>query len=90
MSEIQMKALAYIEKHPGCRGSDLGWDLWKDTTPFPDRGVGSAGSNKFCRPAGAVLSRLQKANLVRPKFFESYTGWELTFLGRKKVAEAER
>mgnify|MGYP001585161571 FL=1 len=49
------------EKGP-MRASDLGWELWGETTECPERGVGSHGWNKFCRPAGKVLNRLAKAN----------------------------
>ena len=50
------------------RGSDLGWELWGDTTESVRRGEGSHGHNKFCRPAGKLMKRLERAGLARQIF----------------------
>ena len=75
MSEIEAEALVYVRTHPGARASDIGWALWGDTTPYPERGEGSHGQNKFCRPAGKVLLGLQRKGLVYWRGLETYAGW---------------
>jgi len=57
------------------RGSDLGWELWGETTECPRRGTGSQQHNKFCRPAGKVLKRLQRLGCVREISKESCMMW---------------
>ena len=64
MSEIHDRAYAILRKEGPMRGSDLGWRLWGSTTFSPMRGVGSHGQNKFCRPAGRVLRKLQREGRV--------------------------
>lgn len=60
------------------RGSDLGWELWGKTTEVPTRGTGSHQHNKFCRPAGKVLKRLQRLGCVREIPKETYMAWDAT------------
>lgn len=57
------------------RGSDLGWELWGGTTEAPGRGTGSHAHNKFCRAAGKVLRRLERAGRVISQGRETCTVW---------------
>ena len=57
------------------RGSDLGWELWGETTECANRGTGSQRHNKFCRPAGKVLKRLQRLGCAREIPKESCMMW---------------
>jgi hypothetical protein len=57
------------------RGSDLGWELWGETTDCPTRGTGSQQHNKFCRPAGKVLKRLQRLGCVREIPEKTHMAW---------------
>lgn len=57
------------------RGSDLGWELWGETTEVPRRGTGSHQHNKFCRPAGKVLKRLQRLGCAREIPAETCMTW---------------
>lgn len=58
------RAIAILREHGPMRGSDLGWQLWGQTTEVPGRGEGSHGHNKFCRSAGKVLRRLERQGKV--------------------------
>ena len=75
LSEIEERVLSYVIDKPGARGSDIGWAMWGPTTEFPQRGIGSHGHNKFCRPAGKILRRLEQLGLVRCIGYVSYSGW---------------
>lgn len=57
------------------RGSDLGWELWGETTPVPDRGTGRQRHNKFCRPAGKVLKALERQGRASSIARKTYTAW---------------
>jgi len=64
MTPIQERALEILKRRPGLRCSQLGWELWGETTPSPQRGEGSHQNNKFCRPAGKVLNSLLRKTKV--------------------------
>lgn len=49
------RAFDIIKTAREIRGSDLGWELWGETTECANRGTGSHRHNKFCRPAGKLL-----------------------------------
>lgn len=57
---LRNRAVAILWNHGPMRCSDLGWQLWGDTTAFPDRG----GRNKFSRPAGKLLRELERDGRV--------------------------
>lgn len=61
-SDLLDRAHRILKEKGPMRGSDLGWELWGETTAFPNRGTGSARHNKFCRAAGKVLRRLERLN----------------------------
>jgi len=59
-SSIRERAYQILKAKGPMRGSDLGWELWGETTEVPDRGTGSHQHNKFCRPAGKLLKALER------------------------------
>ena len=58
---IQDRAVAILKKRGPITASQLGWELWGNTTSAPMRGEGSHGNNKFCLPAGKLLNKLRAA-----------------------------
>lgn len=58
------KAIRALRERGPMRASDLGWELWGETTEVPDRGDGSHKQNKFCRPAGKILRELDRQGKV--------------------------
>lgn len=64
-----------ILKRGWMRGSDLGWELWGETTFAPNRGDGAHGHNKFCRPAGKLLNRLKRQGLAIERPSVNCTLW---------------
>lgn len=77
MTHIDDRALEVLRLLGPLRGSDLGWVLWGGTTTSGRRGVGSHGQNKFCRPAGKLLRRLERRGLVVSEFRETCTVWKV-------------
>ncbi len=61
---IEDRAIHILKTKGEMRAGDLGWELWCETTESARRGTGSHRSNKFCRPAGKLLKRLEKDNRV--------------------------
>lgn len=72
---ILERAYEILKSKGPMRGSDLGWELWGETTDAPDRGTGSQLHNKFCRPAGKILRRLRELGLAREEAMKSYIRW---------------
>jgi hypothetical protein len=75
-NKLHDRAIAILKKHGPMRASDLGWQLWGDTTEVPDRGEGSHRHNKFCRSAGKVLRALDKQARVVQRTHGSCLLWE--------------
>lgn len=69
------RALEIIRKRGKIRGSDLGWELWGATTESAGRGEGSHGHNKFCRPAGKLLRRLERDGMVFSYIYGNAVMW---------------
>jgi hypothetical protein len=69
------RAYKILKERGPMRGSDLGWELWGETTECANRGTGSQRHNKFCRAAGKVLKRLEANGLVRSEGRETCTVW---------------
>lgn len=59
---LEDRAVAILREHGPMRGSDLGWELWG--AACTSGGEGSHGHNKFCRPAGKLLRRLERQGRV--------------------------
>ncbi len=74
-TELLQRAWSILKQRGEMRGSDLGWELWGDTTAVPNRGTGSQRQNKFCRPAGKVLKALERQGRVISIGRASYTAW---------------
>jgi hypothetical protein len=77
LSLIEKRAIQIL-KRGWIRGSDLGWELWGETTFSAMRGEGSHGHNKFCRPAGKLLNRLKALGYAREKPSTNCTLWTAT------------
>lgn len=75
-SDLLDRAHRILKERGEMRGSDLGWELWGDTTPVPNRGIGSQKHNKFCRPAGKVLKALERQGRARSRGRETCTVWK--------------
>ena len=75
LTALLERALAILRARGPMRGSDLGWELWGETTAAPRRGTGSECHNKFCRPAGKVLKRLERLGKVIPVYEKTCTTW---------------
>jgi hypothetical protein len=73
--ELLGRAWDILKARGPMRGSDLGWELWGETTEVPRRGIGSHQHNKFCRPAGKLLKRLQRLGCVREIPAETCMTW---------------
>lgn len=74
-ASILDRAYEIIKKRGKILGSELGWELWGETTAVPNRGTGSHRNNKFCRPAGKILLRLKREGRVREISEECNTYW---------------
>lgn len=75
MTEFQERAYKILKERGPMRGSDLGWELWGDTTEFPTRGGGSHQHNKFCRAAGKLLRALEREGKAHWTPEETYVLW---------------
>ena len=71
------KVILELHKQGRMRASNIGWAVWGDTTPHPMRGEGSAANNKFCRPAGKLLARMEREGLVKVMPDENGVYWSL-------------
>lgn len=86
MTDIERRTLLIVADQDGrLRASHIGWELWKDSHQHPKRGEGSHGSNKFCRPAGKILNRLQRLGLVDAGTDGVGIVWSLTYAGKKTL-----
>lgn len=75
LTAIQKRAYQILKEQRPMRGSDLGWELWGETTAVWNRGTGSHRHNKFCRAAGKVLNQLRRLGLADWRGKETYSEW---------------
>lgn len=73
--QLDRRAIAILREQGPMKGSDLGWALWGESTPYPRRGEGSHAQNKFCRVAGKLLRRLEREGKVVWTPAEKYVLW---------------
>jgi len=72
---IKHRAWDILKSRGEMRGSDLGWELWGETTDCANRGTGSHRHNKFCRAAGKILRHLEKQGRVISVPRKRHTVW---------------
>lgn len=75
-TELTERAHGILKARGKMRTSDVGWALWGETTEAPNRGNGSHGQNKFCRAAGKVLRRLERAGRAQWMVERGVGVWE--------------
>lgn len=71
------RAIRFLQAQGPLTCGRLGWLLWGDTTSCPGRGEGSHRENKFCRPAGKIIKRMERQGMVHMVWDDHRILWRL-------------